>query len=335
MLAGSTSRTSTGCGAIMATSERALPGDPGGRAILRSALIKTGKFWLLVTAAVLLGFSRSNADPLFHAAVLAVGFTAIYVSFGGGARVWGIYLAGFVLFAQLRSYADETGLPVQFQYPITMEEALFAGEIPTIWLQERFYSYAEAGALEVYTMAVYLSYFFLPHILAFCLWKWDRERFNVYVAAFLITLWIGLVVSVVLPTAPPWLAAQEGRIGPVFQVVPDIFAGGDSGAYERGYTVAGANDVAAMPSLHSAIPFVMMFALWKYRGLRWAGVLFALSMPLAVVYLGEHYFVDALGGLGVAALGWLAAKRTVPWLASRKRGAEGMQAQQEPAGIGR
>jgi membrane-associated phospholipid phosphatase len=99
--------------------------------------------------------------------------------------------------------------------------------------------------------------------------------------------------------------------------------------------VAGANDVAAMPSLHSAIPFVMMFALWKYRGLRWAGVAFAASMPFAVVYLGEHYFVDALGGLGVAAVGWLAAKRLVPWLASRSANHAAVQAQDEPLGVGR
>jgi membrane-associated phospholipid phosphatase len=270
-----------------------------------------------VTAAVLLGFSRTNADPLFHLFVLAFCFAAIYVSFGGGARVWGFYLAGFIFFAQLRSYADDTGLPVQFDYPIEMEQALFFGEIPTIWLQDRFYTYAQAGALEVYTMAVYLSYFFLPHVLAFCLWKWDRPRFNVYVVAFVITLWIGLLVSVLLPTAPPWLAAQEGRIDPVYQIVPDVFGGGDSGAYDRGYTVAGANDVAAMPSLHSAIPFVMMFALWKYRGLRWAGVVFALSMPFSVVYLGEHYFVDALGGLAAAVAGWLLGKQTVAWWQAR------------------
>jgi membrane-associated phospholipid phosphatase len=287
-------------------------------AVLRSALIKTGKFWLLVAVVVLLGFSRTNADPLFHVLVLAVAFAAIYASFGSGARMWGLYLVGFIFFAQLRSYADETGLPVQFDYPIVLEEALFLGEIPTIWLQDRFYTFAEAAFLEVYTMTVYLSYFFLPHILAFCLWKWDRPRFNHYVLAFVITLWIGLLVSAVLPTAPPWLAAQEGYIDPVYQVVPDVLSGGgEGGTYERGYTVAGANDVAAMPSLHSAIPFVMMFALWKYRGLRWAGVWFAASMPVAVVYLGEHYFVDALAGLGAAGAGWVLARWGLDWWKGR------------------
>jgi len=305
----------------MAANQPALQGAAsapvGGALLLRSALIKTGKFWLLFAAVVLLGFSRTNADPLFHALVLAVAFTAIYVSFGSGARMWAFYLAGFIFFAQLRSYADETGLPVQFDYPIVMEEVLFLGQIPTIWLQDRFYTFAEAGFLEVYTMTVYLSYFFLPHVLAFCLWKWDRPRFNHYVLAFVITLWIGLLVSVLLPTAPPWLAGQEGYIDPVYQVVPDVLGGGESGTYERGYTAAGANDVAAMPSLHSAIPFVMMFALWKYRGLKWAGVWFAASMPFAVVYLGEHYFVDALAGLVAAGAGWLTAQWTLEWWRGR------------------
>jgi membrane-associated phospholipid phosphatase len=61
----------------------------------------------------------------------------------------------------------------------------------------------------------------------------------------------------------------------------------------------------------------MMFALWKYRGLRWAGVWFAASMPFAVVYLGEHYFVDALAGLGAAGAGWALARWGLDWWKGR------------------
>jgi membrane-associated phospholipid phosphatase len=299
-------------------------------ALFRSALLKVAKFWLLVAAVVLLGFSRTNADPLFHLLVLAVALAAILVAFGGGVRPWALYIGGFVFFAQLRSYADELGVPVSYEYAITLEKALFFGTVPTVWLQERFYEFGRPGVLEAYTMTVYLSYFFLPHVLAFCLWKWDRGRFMQYALAFVLTLWLGLAVSAALPTAPPWLAGQEGYIPRVFQVVPDVLGAGGGGAYDQGYTVAGANDVAAMPSLHSAIPFVMMFALWKYQGLRWAGAWFAASMPLAVVYLGEHYFVDALAGLAAAAIGWKLAGTLI---AARSRAAGAKEGEREPAPV--
>ena len=200
-----------------------------------------------------------------------------------------------------------------------MERALFLGEIPSIWLQERLYSFARLGPLEFYTMAVYLSYFFVPHIVAFGLWKWDRPRFKSYVFAFMITLYAALLVSAVLPTAPPWMAVQLGYIPHVYQVVPDIFGQVTPGTYENVYEIAGANPVAAMPSLHVAVPFVMAFALWKYNWLRWFGVGYAMSMRFAVVYLGEHYAVDGFAGLGLAAAAWAGVRA---YLARREASGE-------------
>jgi membrane-associated phospholipid phosphatase len=181
------------------------------------------------------------------------------------------------------------------------------------------YSFARLGALEFYTMAIYLSYFFVPHIVAFGLWTWDRPRFKSYVIAFMVTLYAGLLVSAVLPTAPPWLAGQLGYIPHVYHVVPEIAGHVRPGTYENVYEIAGANPVAAMPSLHVAVPFVMAFALWKYSWLRWLGVAYAISMLFAVVYLGEHYAVDGFAGLGLAAAAWAGARA---YLARREAPAE-------------
>ena len=186
-----------------------------------------------------------------------------------------------------------------------MEKALVLGPIPSLWLQERFYTFARLGPLEFYTITVYLSYFLLPHVLALALWKWDSRHFKTYAIALMVTLYVGLLASAILPTAPPWLAGQLGHIPPVYQVIPDISGEVTPGTYENAYEVAGANPVAAMPSLHSAVPFVMAIAVWKYRWARWLGAGYAVSMVFAVVYLGEHYAVDALAGWGVAAGAWV------------------------------
>jgi membrane-associated phospholipid phosphatase len=85
------------------------------------------------------------------------------------------------------------------------------------------------------------------------------------------------------------------------------------GLYQQGENTAGTNAVAAMPSLHSAVPWLMAIAFWKYRWFRWLALWYAASMSFAVVYLGEHYFVDAAAGLAAAAVAWLATGRILHW----------------------
>jgi len=286
--------------------------------ILRFACV-VAAIWLLVDV-------RTETAILARLAFYIMALAFVYIALGATSfRVWVLYLTGFILFAQLRGFADGIGTPVQFDYAIAMERASFFGEIPSIWLQARLYSFARLGPLEFYTMAVYLSYFFVPHILAFALWKWDRPRFKSYVFAFMITLYVGLLISALLPTSPPWLASQLGYIPHVYQVIPDIAGDVTPGTYDNVYEIAGANPVAAMPSLHVAVPGVMAFALWKYNWLRWFGVGYVISMLFAVVYLGEHYAVDGFAGLGVAAAAWsgvrsyLARRETYP----QKNAAEG------------
>ncbi len=257
----------------------------------------------------LLAAVRSDTAIHVHVTFYILALACIYIALGATSfRVWVLYLTGFILFAQLRGFTDEIGTPVQFDYAISMERALFLGEIPSIWLQERLYEFARLGPLEFYTMVVYLSYFFIPHIVAFAIWKWDHPRFKTYVFAFMVTLYVGLLTSAVLPTAPPWMAGQLGYIPHVYQIVPDIAGDVTPGAYENVYELAGANPVAAMPSLHVALPGLVAFALWKYNWLRWFGVGYVISMLFAVVYLGEHYAVDGFAGLGVAAVAWVGVK---------------------------
>jgi membrane-associated phospholipid phosphatase len=68
------------------------------------------------------------------------------------------------------------------------------------------------------------------------------------------------------------------------------------------------NPIAAMPSIHEAITFFLIFPAW-YAGRRWfaLAVFYALTMALTLVYCGEHYVVDVTMGAVVATYGWFAA----------------------------
>ena len=95
------------------------------------------------------------------------------------------------------------------------------------------------------------------------------------------------------------------------------------GIYAASYRVIGeSNPIAAMPSIHMAITFLLVFVAgaanrrWRTPALVYAGL-----MGLALVYLGEHYVVDVAIGMLVTAYGWFAAGiwlgRVAPVLRSR------------------
>jgi hypothetical protein len=286
--------------------------------VARHALLTVVRGAALIVALWILAEVRGNVAIITQVTAVLVSLGCLYIALGNGARSWAFYIVLFVLFAMLRAHADEIGTPVQYDYAITAEKALFLGWYPQTWLQDTFYTYPNLGVLEAYTMAVYLSYFFAPHIVALILWKWDRPNFRLFAPAFLITVYIGLIVCALVPTAPPWMASEAGKLPVVYQIVPDILDAQAPGLYQAGENSAGSNAVAAMPSLHSAVPWLMAIALWKYRYVRWPAVWYAASMSFAVVYLGEHYFVDAVAGLATAAIAWLSARRLLAWWEARK-----------------
>ena len=76
------------------------------------------------------------------------------------------------------------------------------------------------------------------------------------------------------------------------------------------------NHIAAMPSVHVAAA-VLVFLAWRQALPRTAMATLAtlaypVAMSVAVVYLGEHFILDAVYGWLVALLGWRFAWRLAP-----------------------
>ena len=78
--------------------------------------------WLLVV-------TRTETAILAHIAFYITAVTCGYIALGATSfRVWVLYLTGFILFAQLRGFADGIGTPVQFDYAISMTAPLIPTE---------------------------------------------------------------------------------------------------------------------------------------------------------------------------------------------------------------
>jgi membrane-associated phospholipid phosphatase len=199
---------------------------------------------------------------------------------------------------------NRLGFVLHVAGPADLDRGAF-GVVPTVWLQERLVDgsthWYDAAAALVY-VTHYVSLPVLTGVVWFCL----RDRFRAWVGAVLTFTVVGVGGYVVYPAAPPWIASEQGEIGPVDRVSAvgwdhlHLGAIGDLIARSQ----EGSNPVAAMPSLHAGAAALVMLFLWPVVGTRWRAVLlaYALSMAATLVYTGEHYVADVVAGWLVAAL---------------------------------
>lgn len=278
----------------------------------RAARRMFGPVFLVIGLLIVFTVSGWVVPPYLFILALALPLAGIGLVAGREDRLtWAVYILGFVAFAYLRAVADETPIPVAYDYVIAADRWLGGGMVPTVALQARFYTLGSPSLWDYYTLLTHFTYFFVPHLFAFALWTHDRALFRRYVVAALATYYLGLVACFLLPTAPPWLAGQTGALPHVFRVAEDVYAGVSAGAYNYAYSVAGTNSVAAMPSLHQAIAILIALASTRVHPvaavLGWA---YALTMGLALVYTGEHYVVDLLAGVALAWGAWRVVGRS-------------------------
>jgi hypothetical protein len=253
-------------------------------------------------AAIFLGLVLVLSRPIGPWTALIAGATAAGLWwFGRSLRHPGVhelarYVAGFVVFTALRHYADDLGPSAYIRYPIVFDRWLGLGTIPSVRLQ--------AMPLDLSSLAarVYVSYFFVPPFVVGLIWRCWPTRLRPYVSATLATFGISALVHVVLPTAPPWLAARLGAIAGVRPIVLDYFHATVPFAYQVGTGVS-ANLVAAMPSVHLAVTTLIVCVLWP-TALRWLALAYLLAMFWAIVYSGDHYVADGLVGIALAMLAW-------------------------------
>jgi len=220
---------------------------------------------------------------------------------------WLAYVTGFLLFIKLRLYADDVApRDALFEYVVQADRNLFGGELPTLLLQDRFYELGSPTWWILTLVAVYVSYAIVPHLIAWVIAaRKSLEDFWRYIAASMICYYSAVAVAVVAPTAPPWLAGQSGYIRHVYRVTYDVIVGARPETYDGVYPIVDGNSVAAMPSLHMAIAVISacgVHMLWRRAGA--LGVTYAILMGLALVALGEHYVIDILAGVLLAAVAW-------------------------------
>jgi len=230
---------------------------------------------------------------------------------------WIPFLFLLISYDFLRGFADNFLFKPHYIELIQAEEFLFRS-LPTVTLQALFYHPPGLSWYDFIAIILYFLHFALPLAFGYLLWMFNRQHFKQFVIGILILSYTGWVTYIAYPAAPPWLAEKEGYISGVTKIMDQTLS-----VFPQRlqlptiYHQFNPNPVAAIPSLHSAYPFlVFLFALRYFRKKALLFFPYVLAVWLSVVYLGEHYIIDVLAGILYSFFAYLATVflHTKGWL---------------------
>lgn len=231
--------------------------------------------------------------PLFFLAAFLAGRLAVFV------KDWAVFLSLIILFDFFRGFiyalTQYFHLPVYHQYVIDLERFVSGGYILPVMFQH--WPYFNDPLLNRIAAFFHGSHFLFFLLVGLTLWFFRREMFAKYKTAVLLTLYLGLLGYLLVPTVPPWMAAKLDFIPPIQRIVMAMY----NVSIPTFKTAFDINPVAAMPSLHAAMPMICTLIMLRVYGWRASWLIFyTLGIFLAVIYLGEHYLVDILAGVILA-----------------------------------
>jgi PAP2 superfamily len=186
-------------------------------------------------------------------------------------------------------------------YPARIDRIIGRGRLPTHRLQKALGRPGEVRPHDLALSWVHWSWFLVPHGTAAYTLLFHHDRFVRSAILIAATFDLGLVVYWALPTAPPWYAAEIGRIGPIRRIMVEAGERFWKNLWRPLYDGLEGNPFAAMPSLHfgtSVMAARVLSDVGRRQGL--LGWTYALTLGFGLVYLGEHYVIDLIAGLALA-----------------------------------
>jgi len=243
-------------------------------------------------------------------ATIAWNITASWRTHLSFLRDWAPAFVLLVLYLYSRGLSDEL-IPVSVHWtePIHFDEWLGGGQLPTSWLQQHLCGTpcvrsSEPRWYDLLFTTVYFTHFVAGLALAVVLWLRSRPAWVPWMRRYLVMNFAALVIYILYPMAPPWLASQSGYIS---ETLPRLTGRGWSDIGLGGFHVVLAkvgNPVAAMPSLHGGLAMLIaMYGIVKLSShWRWLLLVYPLLMAVALVYYAEHYVVDLFAGWLLAGL---------------------------------
>jgi len=271
-----------------------------------SILVSAISLAYLLLCAWLLGF---KTDQLFLVGVFNVMFyaSAFTRKFILGFLTFVIF---WVIFDFMKAFPNYNFSTVHILDLYQREKSLFGiNDAGTILTPNEYALKYSKTILDVIAGFFYLNWIPVPMLFAAYLFIKNRMQFLQFCLSFLFINFIGFTVYYLYPAAPPWYVQQYG-----FDA--NFHAGSSTAGLIRfdqyfGVNIFGSlyakssNVFAAMPSLHSAYPLIVLYYGLKNK-LGLINIYFAtvmLGIWFAAVYSSHHYIQDVLAGITCALSG--------------------------------
>jgi len=248
--------------------------------------------------------------------VLALLLIAIALGRGRSFIVdWLPFLVLFLGYEAMRGFASKTGFA---PHDLSgLERLVFGGAIPTLILQHAFYHPGVVSWQDLVAMFFYFMHFPLPIVVGFYFWVNSRDHFRRFVAALLLMSFLAFVTYLFFPSAPPWYQFPDQVVKINNQTVQALWQG--KYFVSEIYDSFNPNKFAAFPSLHAAFPALAAAYAWsRYRALSIGLIAWTAAVLVSIVYLGEHYIVDAIDGFIYAAVAMAIVEFVARRLARRR-----------------
>jgi membrane-associated phospholipid phosphatase len=279
------------------------------RPLRLSRAIRTGAWALVITGAAAPFVRKRLGLPrrlVMASAAATVPAGIVAMPRGPVRNVVVCALNGFAYLAAYELPHDDAAAQearVHIDYPLDVDRVLGLGTPPTVRLQQRWaHPRNHFSRFEKLLVLCHWIWFAVPHATVAYVWWRRPEKFASAAGRMYSVFDLGAVFYWVVPTAPPWYAAQLGRLRDADheRVRRMMIEYGEEFWGDRWpalYASLGGNPLAAMPSLHFATSLMGAHLLSEVGpGSGAVGYAYAGLLGIALVYLGEHYAADLLGG---------------------------------------
>ncbi|GAA4090517.1 phosphatase PAP2 family protein [Mucilaginibacter panaciglaebae] len=221
-----------------------------------------------------------------------------------------VFIVYWILFDYMKAIPNYKISPVHIADLYHLEKNLFGisfnGHILT---PNEYWKANSTHFLDILGGLFYLCWIPVPLSFAAYLFFKNRREFLSFAMTFFVVNLLGFVVYYSFPAAPPWYIQEHG-----FTFIANTPGNtGGLARFDQYFNVhifqsiyqKGSNVFAAMPSLHSAYPIIVVYYAFKnHLGLmKIVLITVMIGIWLTAIYTSHHYVLDVLAGIITATLG--------------------------------
>ncbi len=215
-----------------------------------------------------------------------------------------IFIVYWILFDYMKAFPNYTYNQVHILELYNSEKVIFGIHQNGILITpNEFWLSNHTTYLDLLSGLFYLCW--IPVPLAFATWLFFKDKviFLQFALSFVLVNMLGFIIYYIYPAAPPWyiqkfgvgfIANTKGNTAGLQRFDDYLGLGIFEGLYAKS-----SNVFAAMPSLHSSYPLIVLYYGIKKR-VGWVNLVFVLIMVgiwFAAIYTSHHYLLDVFAGI--------------------------------------